>query len=238
MEGVKKAMYRYRLVFVKEGEFIFLSHLDLQRTFIRVLRRAGLPLSYSQGFNPQPRLSFAAPLAVGIASTGEYLEFDLFSPREENNIKEALNALLPAELTVQRVEPVDHTAPFLTSQVEAALYLATVSPPNRELPAAVQSIMAAAALEVERQGKKGKKSVNVRPFIYKLCLQNTFEEDKLFMFLATGNQGGTRPAEIVDLLPLQHRNVHVRRLSVFISGNGDYLTPDGESVAAFLQRWL
>ncbi len=229
-------MYRYRIIFSKEGDFACLSHLDLQRTFIRTLRRSGMPLLYSQGFNPQPRLSFAAPLAVGIAGAGEYLEFDLSSHLESETIKAALNKLLPGELAVSSVEEVDPHAPVLASQVAAALYLAIYAPPVPELAPAVQSLVTADVLEVERQGKKTKNRVDIRPFIYNLYLQNTSDKDKLFMFLATGNQGGTRPAEVMSLLPSQTGPEQVRRLAIFISGTNDYITPEGETLSAYLDR--
>ncbi len=229
-------MHRYRIVFIKEGDFACLSHLDLQRTFIRTLRRAGLPLLYSQGFNPQPRLSFAAPLAVGIVGDGEFLEFDLINHIESETIKTALNGLLPPELAVRSVREVDPHAPVLASQVGAALYLVIFSPPVPELAPAVQSLLAAPVLEVERPGKKTIKRVDIRPFIYNLYLQNAFEEDKLLMFIATGNQGGTRPAEVMSLLPSQTGPEQVRRLAIFISSANDYITPEGEALSAYLDR--
>lgn len=228
-------MYRYRVVFIKEGEFICLSHLDLQRTFIRVLRRSGLPLAYSQGYNPQPRLSFAAPLAVGIASDGEYLEFDLVSSWESQKIKQSLNRLLPRELEVRSVQETDAAAPLLASQVEAALYLTISSTPFPGLAAAVEFILASSVLEVERQGKNTIKLVNIRPLIYNLYLQDSFEEDKIFMFLATGNQGGTRPAELMKFLPLTAETTKVCRRAIFICKNNNYITPEGERFTTFLE---
>jgi len=229
-------MYRYRIVFAREGEFACLSHLELQRTFIRALRRAGVPLVYSQGFNPQPRLSFAAPLAVGIESNREYLEVDLTACRESAELKSSLNCQLPPALAVQKVQPADPLAPALAAQVEASLYLAVFSPYTPELTAALQSVAAAAVLEVERPGKDRQKRVNIRPFIYNLCLQNASGEGKLFMFLATGNRGGARPSEIIDLLPRPAERVRVRRLSVFIPGPEGYITPEGETLSFFCAR--
>lgn len=229
-------MYRYLIVFAKEGEFACLSHLDLQRTFIRALRRAGVPLVYSQGFNPQPRLSFAAPLAVGIESNREYLEVDLAAYMESAELERSLNCQLPPALAVQKVQPADPLAPALAAQVEAALYLASFSSYTPELDAAVQSLAGSAALEVERPGKDRQKKVNIRPFIYNLYLQNASGEGKLFMFLATGNRGGARPSEIIDLLPCQAGPVKVRRLSVFIPGPDGYITPEGEALSLFWER--
>ena len=231
-------MHRYRIIFIKDGDFACLSHLDLQRTFIRALRRAGMPLLYSQGFNPQPRLSFAAPLAVGIAGDGEYLEFDLVNQLESEKIKTALNECLPDELAVLSVQEVDPHAPVLASQVVAALYLVIFSPPVPELAPTVQSLLGSPVLEVERKGKKTKKTVDIRPFIDNLYLQNAIEEDKLFMVLATGNQGGTRPAEVMTLLPTQTGPEQVRRLAIFTSGTNEYITPGGKTVSDYLDRPL
>jgi len=229
-------MYRYRINFTKEGEFACLSHLELQRTFIRALRRAGVPMAYSQGFNPQPRISFAAPLAVGIESNNEYLEVDLSASLKSDELKRALNCQLPPALAVQKVQPADPLAPALAAQVEAALYLVNFSSYALEFAAAVQSLAGATVLEVERPGKDRQKKVNIRPFIYNLCLQNVSGEGKLFMFLATGNRGGARPSEIIDLLPRQTGPVKVRRLSVFIPGPEGYITPEGEALPLFWER--
>lgn len=227
-------MHRYRVIFVKEGDFACLSHLDLQRTFIRVLRRTGMPLAYSQGFNPQPRLSFAAPLAVGITGDREYLEFDLTRQLDSEKIKTDLNRILPGELAVRIVREIDPKGPVLASLVKAAFYVAFFSPPVPELTPAVKYLHDSSVLEIERKGKKINKRVNIRPFIYNLYLQNASEEDKLFMFLATGNQGGTRPAEVMSLLQIQPGSEKVQRLGIFISGNNEFITPEGETLSNFL----
>jgi radical SAM-linked protein len=229
-------MYRFRIVFAKEGEFACLSHLELQRTFIRALRRAAVPMAYSQGFNPQPRLSFAAPLAVGIESDREYLEVDLAANMECNALKQSLNCQLPPALAVQKVQPADPLLPALAAQVEAALYLAVFSSYTLELAEAVQALATVAVLDVERPAKDRQKKVNIRPFIYNLCLQNASGEGKLFMFLATGNRGGARPSEIIDLLPRQNELQRVRRLSVFIAASEGYITPEGEPLSFFCER--
>ncbi len=226
-------MYRYRAVLIKQGEFTFLSHLDLQRTLIRALRRAGLPLAYSQGFNPQPRLSFAAPLALGIESDGEYLEFELTRQEDSEELLAALNRQLPPELAVRSLQETDPRAPFLTSLVEGALYMAVFAGPLTGLAGAVQALQAAAVLEVERKGKNASRRVNIRPFIYNLCLQNTGKEGKLFMFLATGNKGGARPDEVLSLLPPEYNLKQVRRLAVFVRDAAGYQTPLGETLSAF-----
>ena len=89
---------RVRLTFRKEGALRFISHHDVMRTFERILRRTGLPLHASAGFNPRPRISFPAALGVGIASEGEVCEFDLDGWVAPDEIRERVAAQMPAGL--------------------------------------------------------------------------------------------------------------------------------------------
>ena len=84
-----------RLLFEKKGNAIWISHLDLMRVFQRSFKRAGLPLTHTQGFNPRPSVSIALPLSVGIESSCELLDFDLDGePIPEEEIKRRLNEKL------------------------------------------------------------------------------------------------------------------------------------------------
>ncbi|MEW5899766.1 MAG: TIGR03936 family radical SAM-associated protein, partial [Bacillota bacterium] len=115
-------MPRYRVQFSKEGPARFWSHLDLVRNFERALRRAGLPMLYSQGFNPRPRFSFAAPLPVGMAGEKEYLDLELeqnISPRE---IFFRLSRVFPPGVRIKEVQPVRDDAPSLMAALEKAGY--------------------------------------------------------------------------------------------------------------------
>ena len=84
-----------RMKFSKGEEVKYISHLDLQRTFQRALRRADIQIAYSQGFNPHPKLSFAMALAVGMTSEGEYVDVELAHPIDAKEMKERLNNLYP-----------------------------------------------------------------------------------------------------------------------------------------------
>lgn len=86
---------KLRLLFVKEGRAVYISHLDLLRTFQRVFLRQGLVLRHSQGFHPHPILSFALPLPVGQASDCEILDFEINGDGDGKGLPEALNAFMP-----------------------------------------------------------------------------------------------------------------------------------------------
>lgn len=88
-------MGKLRLLFVKEGRAVYISHLDLLRTFQRVFLRQGLVLRHSQGFHPHPILSFALPLSVGQASDCEILDFEVNSDMDGSGLADALNRFLP-----------------------------------------------------------------------------------------------------------------------------------------------
>ena len=93
-----------RLLFEKTGNAVWISHLDLMRLFQRAFKRAGLPLTHTQGFNPRPSVSIALPLSVGVESTCELLDFDLDGYSVDNaEICEHLNRALSAGVTVREV---------------------------------------------------------------------------------------------------------------------------------------
>ena len=94
-KGGSAAVGKLRLLFVKEGRAVYISHLDLLRTFQRVFLRQGLVLRHSQGFHPHPILSFALPLSVGQASDCEILDFEVNEDMDGTGLPEALNAFMP-----------------------------------------------------------------------------------------------------------------------------------------------
>ena len=90
--------------FEKTGNLKYISHLDLQRAFTRLLLRSGLPVVFSEGFNPHPKLTFAQPLSIFQESVCEIAEFRLPEPTSESEVLEALRAVAPEELTFRKVE--------------------------------------------------------------------------------------------------------------------------------------
>ena len=113
---------KYRIQFSKTGRLKFIGHLDLLRTFQRVLKRAQIPLAYSQGFNPHPLLSFAHPLALGSTGLREYMEMQLEKEMEEKEILARLNANFPEHLHASLCERIPEGTPAAMAQVCAARY--------------------------------------------------------------------------------------------------------------------
>lgn len=114
--------YRYRFRFSKTGRVRFLGHLDLARTLMRALRRARLPLVYSQGFNPKPRVQFGPALPLGFQSLGEYLDLETSVRLDPDAALEAVNAALPEGLRAQAMREISGTVPTLGEAIRAARY--------------------------------------------------------------------------------------------------------------------
>lgn len=166
----------------KGDELRFISHLDIQRLVQRAMRRANLPLSYSQGFNPHPILSFASALSVGYTSDAEWMDVRLFEDIAPETFIMKLNAALPDGLRVLRAKYVEETLPSLTALIQRAYYQATVFF-EQPLEAAVLKRALETLLNgpiiVEKHTKGGLKQVDIRPQLISIELKEDVEKDFL-----------------------------------------------------------
>ncbi|PSL56679.1 radical SAM-linked protein [Saccharothrix carnea] len=155
---------KLRLRYAKRGRLRFTSHRDIARTFERALRRAGVPMAYSQGFSPHPKVSWVGAAPTGVASEAEYVEVSVVDRVDPDALRTALDAVLPPGLDV--LEVVQSAGGTLPERIEASAWrveLPGVSP--EELTEAVTALMASGSVQVERLTKDGKKIVDVRPAI-------------------------------------------------------------------------
>ncbi|NLZ44055.1 MAG: DUF2344 domain-containing protein [Clostridia bacterium] len=161
-------MHKYRLRYAKSGPARYASHLDLGRALGRALRRAELPVAYSQGFHPLPKMAFGPPLPVGVESEAEFLEITLTRELPAGEIARRLNAVLPTGLVVMGVLPLPLKTPSLMSLIDRFTYLFFFTLPpaeaagwNREKTAAfLAALWEKEELPVVRKkegGKEGKK---------------------------------------------------------------------------------
>ena len=191
---------RVRLCFSKTGPLRFIGHLDFLRAFQRTIRRASLPVAYSQGFNPHMLLSFALPVPVGIESINDYADLILEDEVDLEMVAEKLSSMAPKGLAVSRVYRVHGKA---AAQTVAADYLLKApSPVSRE---AVQMLLDAPSIIIPKKTKKGIKNTDIRKDIFFLkdpCLSNTFKESawQVLMRLAAGSAGFLNPIPVAKLL--------------------------------------
>jgi radical SAM-linked protein len=200
--------------FGKEGMLRYTSHLDLARVWERVARRASLPLLYTQGFNPRPRIQLAAGLPLGMSSTAElldmWLEGDLPDPHA---MVSALQAAAPQGLTVYSVDTVDLHAPALQALARSATYTVMLGPySDRDaLRQRISSLLGRAEVWRERRGKR----YDLRRLIYGIELADEGEGVRLTIETALSQEGGTgRPDEVLEELGIDSLSVHITRTAI------------------------
>lgn len=160
---------RAMIRFGKQPRLRFISHLDLQRFFQRALSRTGLPIAYSQGFNPHPLLSFGSALALGWTSEYEIIDVKLAVPMGRKRTEEAMRSALPVDLPVLEVKLVDdkHTAPM--AMVRASDYEIMLTGETAEATLnAIDAFMAKESVMAMRKTKSGEKEVDIRPWAYSI----------------------------------------------------------------------
>jgi radical SAM-linked protein len=201
---------RLRITFAKGEEIKYISHLDLMRLWERALRRAGVPLLYSLGYNPRPKISIAFPLAVGVTGEREVLDVMLESPMAPLDFATSVRRQLPVGASLLEVEEVYPTLPPLQTQVSAAEYLAIVEDGQsaESIQARIDALLGSERLPRQRRGKQ----YDLRPLIEELRLESKGEGKCLIGMTLMAGEGGTgRPDEVLDELGLGDRVMAITR---------------------------
>ena len=197
---------RIRITFSKLDALRYTGHLDLHRLWERAARRAELPLAYSQGFHPQPKINIAAALPLGFSSRCEVIDLRLEHDIPLEGLREKLQQTLPTGIQVADIESVDERAPALQTQVASAEYQVTLTETvdGSELKRKVDSVMESESIIRERRGK----TYDLRPLIESLELLHS---DKIRMQL-TAREGATgRPEEVLDVLGIAFEDTRIER---------------------------
>ncbi len=207
---------RLRIHFSKTDSLRYIGHLDLQRVWERTLRRADLPLVYSQGFHPQPKIQFASALPLGFIGREEIVDVWLDdSTAASTSITEMGNRLqrvTPPGLIIRSIEIVEERAPALQTQVLAAEYCVTL-PDGAcpDLPQRVQALLDQATLPRSRRGRE----YDLRPLILRLeCVR-----DSVSMILSAREGATGRPEEVLAALNLPLEGVRIERVRLILSEN-------------------
>ncbi len=190
-----------RIRFSKTGKVRFVSHRDVARLFERALRKLRLPVAYSEGFSPRPKLSFGLALSVSHESDAEYLDVELKELPDLEGLPQALTAALPDGIDVVGVAALEQgTASLQQAIVSCTWRIEVIGASETEVTAAVAETLAATELPLERV-RKGKTAIaDVRPAILELEVTGpTGNGVELSAHLATSTVS-LRPAELVVVL--------------------------------------
>ena len=208
---------RIRLIFSKTGPMQYVGHLDLHRSWERTFRRSGLPLAYSQGYHPQPRLNLACALPLGFTSQCEIIDAWLEQDIPIDQIQETVSTALPPGLEVQGLEIIDLQAPALQTQVTSAVYVVTFLDEIPDLDDRIQRIISADHLPRIRRNK----SYDLRSLIEGIALlpQNDGGNRGLRVQLAAREAATGRPEELLDEMGIKFEATHVHREKLILASS-------------------
>jgi len=196
---------RIQITFSKQGALRYTGHLDLHKLWERAARRAELPLAYSQGFHPQPKMNIAAALPLGFSSRCEVLDMRLEHDIELDGLREKLQGTLPTGIQVTSVESVDERAPTLQTQVVSVEYEVSLAEADfgSDVKRKIDSLWQVESIIRTRREKE----YDLRPLIEALDLL----DGKIFMKLAAREGATGRPEEVLDALGIAFEDTRIER---------------------------
>jgi len=216
-----------RIKFRKYGVMKFIGHLDIMRYFQKVMRRADIPIAFTQGFSPHMIMSFAQPLGVGVTSDAEYFDIELTEPISSKRAIEQMNkANVEGIEIVSFVEIPDDKKCSGMTIVAAAEYAVSLLESNKtsdikkeiteEWKEKIAAFMAQPEIRILKQTKRSEKEVDIKPMIYKMDVR----ENYVYMFLATGSEQNLKPDLVMKAFlafagESEDTPLHYHRLEVF-----------------------
>ncbi len=226
----------------------FIGHLDVMRYFQKAIRRSGLDVSYSQGFNPHQLISFAAPLGVGLTSDGEYMDMQMESTFSSAEALERLNRAMNEEIRVKSYVELEPDSKNAMSIVAAADYCVSIKD-GYEFPDDFQqkfdAFLTQEKIMMRKKTKKSEREIDVKPYIYHVAysqeefakqtgtsVENTVAEQyangkKLYMQITTGSVVNIKPEMIMESfcqyaqIPYEPFAYQLHRMEVYADLNAD-----------------
>ena len=205
--------YRYRINYNKNEGMRYTSNLDIHKMWERTFRRAKLPLVYSQGFHPQPKIQLASPLPLGFLSEFEIVDFVLERELEVLTLKSTLSLALPLGISINSIKSVDLREPALQTQTEASEYhiffLEELDPTTLEQE--LSKIEDQTSIKRTRRGK----SYDLRPLILSIELI-TGSKTYIKMVLSSKDGATGRPEEVLSELGIPLETTRIIRKKIIL----------------------
>lgn len=207
---------RYRMIFSKTEAMRFTSHLDLHTTLERTMRRANLPLVYSQGFTPRPKLSLASALPLGYTSEAEAAEFWLKEALPVEEIARGIKQASPPGIELHKIQRVEDKEPKLQNALSSAEFVISLRQPDEDLPRRVEEMISAEELLRERVRKGKKKTYDLRNLILsaKVTPAEGDNPQQLHLHLRAEPGATGRPDEVLSQLGLDPLSPHIHRMKL------------------------
>ncbi|MGH2585429.1 MAG: TIGR03936 family radical SAM-associated protein [Dehalococcoidia bacterium] len=202
------------MTFARGDLLRYITHLDLMRSWERAIKRAGLPLAYSEGFTRHPQIALAAPLPVGATAEGELMDVFLDQVMDPAEFRTRLAAQTPPGLTIEQVEEVPLALPSLQSLVREWTWLAQFPPATdaATLRVKVEDFLSRETLPWEQQREKEVKRYDLRALVLDLAVEERPEGPALVARFKA--EAGGRPEQLTAALGFNPREVRIHRLTL------------------------
>lgn len=190
---------KVRIKFAKEGIMRFIGHLDMMRYFQKAFRRSGIDIQYSQGFSPHQLISFAAPLGVGLTSTGEYMDIVMGNCPSSDELVRLINEQMVEGVHIISAVELPENSKNAMSIVATADYQISFRDqmsPDFDLKSAIDQFMEQETIMVTKKTKKSEKTMDIKPMIHNLYAN----EQGCFMNVATGSTQNLKPEQVMETL--------------------------------------
>ena len=212
--------------YTRHGRIRFVSHRDTARLMERAFRKLRLPIAYTEGFSPRPKVSFGLALSVGHESEAEYLDIDLVTAVDLEALPEQLSAALPDGLTVTAVEPLEQGATSLQQAIVCCQWnIEVLGAPLDAVSAAVSALVATPERFLERERKSKTSVVDVRPAILEVEVMGPTDRGVQLRAVLATEQLSIRPSELIRVLGLNLREGAVCRTHQWTNAEGELIEP-------------
>lgn len=207
-------MKRYRINYKKEGALRYTGNLDMQKVWERTIRRAKLPVAYTQGFHPQPRLNQAAPLPLGMTSRDEIVDIWLSQDMEPAEVQARIEKAAPPGIELKQVDEIDLTQPAIQTRIRSSEYYAQLLSPfeTADLAPAVQQLLSSDTLPRERRNKP----YDLRPLVEELEFIQADSGNSIRMLLAAREGATGRPEEVLEQLGVDPVCARIERVKLVL----------------------
>jgi len=219
-------MSNYVLKYSRSAEVKYISHLDFVRMFHRTVRRSGLPMSFSQGFNPHPIMTVAMPLSVGVTSDCEFMKIGFDGEFSETEIKSALNTALPPGFEIKAAKKVEGKE-LDFAKLDRAEYIVDVEV-SAECNPDLSAFLNNEKILVMKKSKSGVKEADIKSYIYSIEItENTGLLMTFKMTVAAGNLYNLKPETVLEALSIYQTDFKPVFISVhrnkILANNIEYL---------------
>jgi radical SAM-linked protein len=207
-------MKRYRIHYKKTSALRYTGNLDMQKVWERTIRRGKLPVTYTQGFHPQPRLNQACPLPLGMTSRDEILDIWLDQDLEPAEVFSKMAKAAPPGVELDRVEEIELSLPSIQTRIRSSEYMAQLLSPfeTTDLEPVVQQLLSAGTLPRIRRNKP----YDLRPLVEELEFLSSEGGNSIRMLLAAREGATGRPEEVLEQLGVDPVCARVERTKLVL----------------------